>query len=64
MTCCVSYSRNMPKSTNPPYTATEYKPAPKAEVGGKNMDPGEEHKRALMKAIVFATLSNVKLQLL
>lgn len=54
----------MPKSTNPPYTATEYKPAPKAEVGGKNMDPGEEHKRALMKAIVFATLSNVKLQLL
>lgn len=29
----------MLNSTRPPYTATEYKPAPKAEVGGRNMDP-------------------------
>ena len=35
----VSYSRNPPNRTNPPYTATEYSPAPMAVDAGKNHVP-------------------------
>lgn len=34
----------MLNSTRPPYTATEYSPAPKAEVGGRNIDPETDKK--------------------
>jgi hypothetical protein len=37
---CVSYNRNPENNRRPPYMATEYRPAPRAVVGGRNMDPG------------------------
>ena len=39
MIFCVSYSKNIPKRTRPPYIATEYSPAPSAVDGGRNADP-------------------------
>lgn len=39
---CVSYKRKAEKSSNPPYSEIEYRPAPNAVVGGKNIVPIEE----------------------
>ena len=36
---CVSYNRNIPNSTRPPYRLTEYRPAPRAVLAGRNMLP-------------------------
>jgi len=41
MIFCVSYRRNPPKRTRPPYSATEYSPAPMAVVAGRNHVPTE-----------------------
>ena len=37
MIFCVSYKINPPNNIRPPYSATEYRPAPKAVVGGRNI---------------------------
>ena len=38
----VSYSRNIPNRTRPPYRLTDHNPAPSAVVGGRNQVPAEK----------------------
>lgn len=37
----MSYNKKALKSKRPPYNDIEYKPAPKAVVAGKNMEPSD-----------------------
>lgn len=40
----MSYKRKPLKSNKPPYNDIEYKPAPRAVVAGKNIDPSDDAK--------------------